>query len=477
MPEPIHPSKLEEIMKEISNASEPDVEFVNSLRARFIAEGHASAKKNQETQMKQKTFSRRLTWALSVFALVALVVLFTRPTIVNALKSLFGYVPNVGIINQSSDVRMLDEPVTIVRDNYTLTIEQAVLTNDMSVVVYSYMLPPDYVIPDAISTETYPPFLTLPDGTRLDVVRARHVENQDCPQCYIRYLMEFPPLASDVNEATLEIPDLVAVPSNTAPRDWKVQLRFKPADPAAIAPVIAQMVPPMPTDISTNMPAQSTDTYGITTALEKFVALPDGYILYGVTSWTDSRIPPYGVASILVSITDSAGMEIPFEYADPGMFAAPGELREYWAYKIGTNFTAPLQLTFGMLASLPADGGSFTLDPGPTLQMGQKWEINQDVTVNNEVIHVLSVEQSGIEPGFFIFTMQSDSNIVDAVIIDLAHFPMGGGGGGGSGMPEPGIPFYTEFGYQAPVPQGPLTFTFTNVQVLVAGEWNIVWNP
>ncbi len=477
MSEPIRPSELEEVLKDVVNVPEPDAEFINSLRARFIAEGHASAKKNQETQMKQKVFSRRLTWALAVLVLVSLVVLFTRPTVVNALKSLFGYVPNVGIINQSSAVRMLEEPVTVVRDNYTLTIEQAVLTNDMSAVVYSYMLPPDYVIPDSISTENYAPFLTLPDGTRLDVERARHVESQDCPQCYIRYLMEFPPLAVDVNEVTLDIPDLVAVPSNTAPRDWKVQLKFKPADPAAIAPVIAQMVTPIPTDISTDAPTQSMDTYGITATLEKFVALPDGYILYGATSWTDSRIPPYGVVSVLVSITDSAGAEIPFDYADPGMFAAPEELREYWAFKIGTNFTAPLKLTFGMLASLPADGGSFTFDPGPTPQMGQKWEINQDVTVNDEVIHVLTAEQGGIEPGYFLFAMQSDSNIIGASIIDLANPPMGGGGGGGGGLPEPGVPFYSGFGYQMPIPQGPLTFTFMNVEVLVDGEWVLNWTP
>ena len=120
MSEPIRPSELEEVLMDVINVPEPDAEFMNSLRARFIAEGHASAKKNQETQMKQKVFSRRLTWALAVLVLVSLVVLFTRPTVVNALKSLFGYVPNVGIINQSTAVRMLEEPVTVVRDNYKI---------------------------------------------------------------------------------------------------------------------------------------------------------------------------------------------------------------------------------------------------------------------------------------------------------------------------------------------------------------------
>ena len=54
MSDPIRSSELEELMKDVVNVSEPDAEFMNSLRARFIAEGHASAKKNQETQMKQK---------------------------------------------------------------------------------------------------------------------------------------------------------------------------------------------------------------------------------------------------------------------------------------------------------------------------------------------------------------------------------------------------------------------------------------
>lgn len=477
MPEPIHPSELEEVLKDVVNIPEPDAEFMNSLRARFIAEGHASAKKNQETQMKQKVFSRRLTWALAILILVSLVVLFTRPTVVNALKNLLGYVPNVGIINQSSEVRMLVEPITVERENYTLTIEQAVLTAETTSVVYSYTLPPDYVIPDSISTVTYPPFLMLPDGIHLYVTRARHIESADCPQCFIRYLMEFSPIADNINEVTLEIPDLVAVPSNTAPRDWKVQLKFKPADPASIAPVVAQIVTPVPTEVGVNSPTQNVETYGITNTLEKFVALPDGYILYGSTSWTDSRIPPYGLNSVLASITDANGVDIPFDYADFGTVPAPHELRGYWAFKIGSNFTAPLKLNFGMIASLPADGGSFTFDPGLNPQLGQKWEINQDVTVNGEVIHVLGVEQGGIEPGYFLFNMQSDSNIIGASIIDLAHPPMGGGGGGGAGLPEIGIPFYSGFGYQTPIPQGPLTLTFTNVEVLVPGDWDIVWNP
>ncbi|MFN8387697.1 MAG: hypothetical protein U0X92_14950 [Anaerolineales bacterium] len=476
MPEPMKPLELEKAVKEVSAVPEPDAEFVNSLRARFVAEGHASAIKHQEIQMKNRILKKRLVWAMAAIVLVALVLVSTSPTVVNALKRLFGYVPNVGIIDQSTQVFVLAEPVTMTRDGFIVTVDQAVLNGEKTAVVYSYILPPDYVFPENSISTTREPYLTLPDGTRLDVVIARHVGSSDCPECYIRYLMEFPPLPAGVNEITLEIPDLIAIADNTAPQDWKFQLKFKPADPSEIAPVIEQIVTSIPATASAGEPTQLANSYGITNSLDKFVAVPDGYILYGNTSWTDPSIPPYGVSTELAFIKDANGVDVPFDYEDPGMNSEPGELRYYWAYKIGSNFKPPLTFSFVLLATVPADGGSFTFEPGPNPQIGQRWNIAQDVTVNNETIHVLFAEQGGIEPGIFLFTMQSDSNIVGASVIDLDHPPLGGGGGGG-GIPTIGVPFMSSFGYQMPMPQGPLTLTFTNVQLLLPGDWSLTWSP
>jgi hypothetical protein len=75
-----------------------------------------------------------------------------------------------------------------------------------------------------------------------------------------------------------------------------------------------------------------------------------------------------------------------------------------------------------------------------------------------------------------MFTMQSDSNIVGASIIDLQHPPMGGGGGGG-GVPVVKLPFFVGFGYQVPVPTGSLTMTFQSVNVLLPGDWSVTWSP
>lgn len=476
MPEPIQPFKLEEILKDVAHVSEPDAEFIDSLRTRFVAEGHASAQKNQELHM-QKTFSKRLAWSFAVFIAVVLPLSLTRPTVVNALKRLLGYLPKVGIVDQTSQVRVLQEAQTLIRENYTVTVEQAALNSEKTIIVYSYILPPNFVMPEAIVGESTEPYLILQDGTRLDVEVAREVTNEDCPQCYARYLMEFAPISNQITEATLVIPDLVTAPSNTTPRDWRFQLKFKPADSADIVPVVEQEVTPLPTNINTNTP--SVNQYGITNTLDKFIKLPDGYIIYGNTAWADARIPPNGVTSLLISIKDANDQELLFDYIDQEIPPTVDELRVYWAYKIklhAAEFAAPLKLTFGIVASLPADGGSFTFDPGINPQLGQTWEINQTVAVNDEIIHVLSGEQVGVEQGFFLFKMQSDSNIVGASVIDLTYPPLGGGGGGG-GLPEAKLPFDVAYGYQLPLPTPPYTLTFTNVEVIVPGDWVLTWSP
>jgi hypothetical protein len=245
-------------------------------------------------------------------------------------------------------------------------------------------------------------------------------------------------------------------------------------------------MPPAPTNIplstATLLPSetpQSVSPYGITNSLDKLLALPDGYILYGNISWTDSLIIPYGTIATLASIKDANGKEIPFEYADAEVYPTQDEFRQYWAYKINEiNFAAPLSLSFVVVTNLKVDGGSFTFDPGPNPQLGQKWDINQNVTVHNEIIHVLFAKQGGSDSiGAFNFTMRSsDPNIIGATITDFSHPPVSFGGGGG-GIPQADVEFGAPYQYQEPLPQGPYTLTFTTVAILVSGDWNLTWSP
>jgi hypothetical protein len=256
--------------------------------------------------------------------------------------------------------------------------------------------------------------------------------------------------------------------------------------PAAAAPEPTQTVSPAPTDIklstATLLPTETlppVSPYGIKNNLDKSLALPDGYVLYGHISWTDPLITPYGTIATLANIKDANGKEIPFTYADAEASPTPDEHRQLWAYKINaTSFAPPLTLTFVVDTHLKVDGGSFAFDPGPNPQLGQKWDINQDIIVDNKTIHVLFAKQGGSDSiGALNFSMRSaDPHVIGATITDYSHPPVGFGGGGG-GIPQADVEFSAPYSYQEPLPKGPYTLTFTSVDILVPGDWNLSWSP
>lgn len=471
------PMDVEKDMREISSAPEPDAEFMNSLRSHFIAEGYAIAKQRQETPMKTNLFFKRPLWAQAALGVLVLIVLLTAPAMVSALRRLFGYVPNVGVIDQTVQVRMLAEPVTVVRENVSVTVEQVVANALETVVIYSYDLPAEVVYPAEVVMDTRTPRLTSPDGTQFDFLLGQQVAHFDCAACDLRYSMRFAPLPADVDVVVLDVPGLTGLPVDAAPLDWQFQLQLKIASPEDIMPVIEQTMEPTPLETETGAATQPEIPYGIVHVLDKFVPLDDGYLLYGFTTWTDPIVPAYGLSPVLATITDANGNDVPFEFVDPGVYPNANELRQYWAYKLTTTqIQAPLTLNFVLTASIPADGGSFTFEPGANPQTGQRWDINQEVIVNGSPVRVLYGEYAGFDSGNFLFAMQSDTNIVGATITDLNHPPMGGGGGGG-GLPQVGVPFFTNFGYALPIPQGPLTLTFTDVTEIVPGDWTLEWSP
>ena len=68
--------------------------------------------------------------------LIALFVLLALSGVVYALGRAFGYVPGVGLVENSSGMRVLVEPVSVTRDGVTLTVTQALVYSDHVQLVY-----------------------------------------------------------------------------------------------------------------------------------------------------------------------------------------------------------------------------------------------------------------------------------------------------------------------------------------------------
>jgi len=250
MPETIDITpEFEQLLQSMLAVPEPDPAFIDLQRSQFLSRASLPLK---ETKMKSRTlrFSPRLAWGLALLALLALIVAaFSTPTLVNALRRLLGYVPGVGVVEQTTTLRVLAAPVIITRAGVALTIEQAVAQPDKTVIVYRYVLDTaslDRPAPaDAGSLPSFmaDPALRLPDGTELKILAGLHEPEtlsdaeRAAGKSAVRYRMEFKPLPATVDHVTLLLPRLVPIAPGAGPEFWEIPLDFKPSTGAGL-PVI-----------------------------------------------------------------------------------------------------------------------------------------------------------------------------------------------------------------------------------------------
>ena len=105
-------------------------EFVNRLHAELM---HQADLKNRKVL---RPFYLRPAW----IAFLAVITLLIGSTLIigpqrvyAAVRQLFGYIPGVGIVDQSAPIRVLAEPVAVTRSGITLTVTEALLSADKTV--------------------------------------------------------------------------------------------------------------------------------------------------------------------------------------------------------------------------------------------------------------------------------------------------------------------------------------------------------
>ena len=160
-----------------------------------------------------------------VLAALVLITLIIGPTRVYAAvrQLLLGYIPGVGIVDSSSPIRVLAEPVSQTRDGITITVTSATLTADRTHVEYRIFGVPRSAYPNSEDVHGCfgSEYLLLPDGTKLE------------------RMQDYPPVPADVAQAQLVIPCIGETLPGTVPENWALPLRFVPA-PAdmTVMPVI-----------------------------------------------------------------------------------------------------------------------------------------------------------------------------------------------------------------------------------------------
>ncbi len=413
-------------------------------------------------QLERKSPMTILRTRPLVAMLIALFILLALSGVAYAIGRSLGYIPGIGIVDQSTPIRVLTEPVSQTRDGITITVSNVVLTSSKTVVVYTVdnipqeKLSRDVAAPGCGSKPADRTQLKLSDGALQDHLG---YEAGGWGTGY-KSTYTFAPLSGDVNDVTLIIPCIEGSLPGTLPEQWELPLRFIPAPPdITIVPVIEVT------------PSQEPTTGESPLMIEKIVETDRGFILIGTFNSTGL---PKGASAMDFStypvFTDANGQEVLYDFAT-SQLESPVERPPAgsfpWAFEIiNKQHAYPLTMTVSAVAAQYSESSaSFEFDAGANPQEGQVWDLNQDIELAGFPVRVLKAIRTA---DGYSFDFES------ATMFHGVSLAIGNSLPGGSGLGDPGH-FISVVRFEGEVPSGKLTVLASYPVVAISGNWQIQW--
>ena len=454
-------------------------------------------------QQERHTIRVRSYAALSLM-IVLLILIFTIPQVTFAMRQWFGFLPGVGMVDQSSPVRVLQEAVSQERNGVTVMVEQLYALSDRTVIQYKVSGIPESAYPKHLPGSDREGFqnacgelvfLRLPDEETLTHSSYEAIYS---PTNVAQYELNFTvePVPGNVDSVTLVMPCIYGTEQDAIPGAWELPLRLIPATdqvhllpvyPAStITPILASSDATPETSVSqVNSPsnaaplptkdARQNAQHGIRLTVDQIVPLPEGdKLIYGMVQW-DENTPFSGVTLDLYEIVDAQGQRVPYDLAplDPAKMPSPGDRFVPFAFQIKGPLQerGPITLKVSQMhAFAHFENVGFTLDTGAAPSVNQQWLLDQDVQAGQYTVHVNSVTR--LANGYEI-TFQTEPetgyvvNVVDMYIPSVKLVSPEWG----QGMTK------IQYDGDVPVPTGKLWISINNLSVNLPGDWQVTWLP
>jgi len=462
MTEYIPTPQFEDDIREAFNAPDIRPAFAEQLRRQL-----AQAAEYKPRQAR-RLFYLRPAWAALLAVLAALIIgtlLIGPQRVYAAVRQLFGYLPGVGIIDQSAPIRVLAERVSVTRDGVTVSVNQVTLLADETKLDYGVSGVPLSAYPkgEAVTGCIEREYLRLPDGSRLEIGA---------------------PIPTDVNEATFVMPCIFNTLPGTVPTDWELPLRFISAPPDLTVMPVIELTPTLlkesvtPEAVQTEE-AGAANTVQAAVTVEKVIETEDGYILVGAFR----PRPPAGTWVQVTGapvIRDANGRKVNYFYPEDVQPAYDESMNNGgfpWAFRIkAANLTFPLTIRFSGVALThvdPSATAEIEFDAGTDPQPGQEWQIDQTVQLGHYSLVLVSITASS--RGGYSFRIRPEGGLSGASVQIAGYTPNGGGGGGGG---ETMTEEYTTSLSYAELPRGKLTIVFSDPVVPSEIQtWEGQWQP
>ena len=490
------PQELRRTLEQYYTSPLPRPEFASRLEAQLRQD--MERVRNRRTVPERISFMRLVQARPLAAILIALLALLILSGVAYAIGKVTGLIPGIGLVDQSTALRILAEPVVVEKDGLTVTVSEVVADSNRTYVAYSL----DGIRVPAMARATCGalPSLQLPDGSALSIVSVDDGGPRGARVGSILKLEQsvtYSSIPADVDTVTFTLP--CVLPEGTGPENWRIPLELSPAPRDYVTPVVeigATFVASNPEFVTSPTPTtdmriftpEPPDTLPATTTpvpdgsglyLEKVIELPDSYILVG--HFTDAgdlpgalqvNLDPY---EDLPHIEDRAGNPVSFEVradVQPEM----GSGIRYWAYEIAKSVQGPLTITLDQVNLAVSYTFEFHFDAGANPQKGQRWDLNIPVHLGSYEYVMDSVEV--IENGY-LFKYHSGKELPEgaSLLFNLiGHTPESESGE--KKDRETTVDYSAKFTYAPPLPAGQLTVNLTSMETVpLQGPWTLTWSP
>lgn len=500
--------EIEDQLKAVFNIPDPDPRFIENLRGQLRArastlEASFLARDNRPVylslgQRLSATFYRP---AIAIPVVVLLIILMTilalgPQKVLAAIQGLlYGYSPDIGFVEDVHSI--LRETITAERglaspaqhatvtdltpqpDQTSLamatrmpaldrvsspvkvTVVNAVAEANRTVVIYNASgLPLDALSTSAenLKGESHGHRLRLKDGSLLQMQTADVVAMSDAYSMALEVRLEFPPLPPGVTELTLEIEQLPNIPAGKAPEDWRIPIQLTPTEQLANAGDVQRV----------NLSSQILHDFHLN--LSKVSQSGHGTAFQLNWAWKDpSRVPLHWSP---LKLTDEQGRYYIIERGPEGSkyeYSQRPEMQmSYQTMPISGG--GPLTLSIDWMVLSVGSNDSLRFDPGPSVFVGQSWRLDQTIQAGDDTLRFTAARMKPGPNGYLLeFDVVAPAEITGVMLESSA------GLSSETGFNSRGV-LQTRLEL-ASLPSQPLEIQVREVQFLLAGPWQVTWQP